>query len=388
MTDSSLRVMFIVTGLSTGGAEAMLLKLLEHIDRDKFKPHVVSLISMGEVGPRIEKLGIPVSVIGFDPSKKSLTPLLRLFKLVHQIRPDIVQTWMYHADLLGGLAARLVGVKNVVWGIRNSSLSSALTKSSTLKVVKICAAISAWLPIQILSCSKRAGEIHWQLGYSARKIKVIPNGFDLVAFRPSSEARDSVRKELNLSLDTFLVGLMARYDSQKNHAGFIYAAAQVRRSMPHVHFVLAGTGVNESNEMLVKLILEHDLKNHVHLIGRRSDMPRLMASLDILASSSSFGEAFPNVLGEAMACGVPCVVTDVGDSAEIVGETGRVVQPGDMEGLARHVQQLLCMPEEARARLGQKARARVEANYEIGYVTLLYEEFYEHAVNGTKSCAG
>ena len=180
---------------------------------------------------------------------------------------------------------------------------------------------------------------------------------------------------------------MARYDSQKNHAGFITAAARIRRAMPHVHFVLAGTGVDETNEMLVKLILEHDLKNHIHLLGRRTDMPRLMASLDILASSS-YGEAFPNVLGEAMACGVPCVVTDVGDSAEIVGDTGRVVQSSDMEGLARDVQELLCMPEEARARLGQKARARVEANYEIGYVTLLYEEFYEHAVNGTKSCAG
>jgi glycosyltransferase involved in cell wall biosynthesis len=382
MTESSLRVIFIVTGLSTGGAEAMLLKLLEHIDRDKFKPQVVSLISMGDVGSRIEKIGIPVSVIGFDPSKKSLAPFLTLFKLVHQIRPDIVQTWMYHADLLGGLAARLVGVKNVVWGIRNSNLSSVLTKSSTLKVVKLCAALSTCLPQQILSCSRRAAVIHGQLGYSAHKIKVIPNGFDLVAFRPSSEARDSVRKELNLPLDSFLVGLMARYDSQKNHGGFISAAAQVRRAMPDVHFLLAGTGVDETNDVLVKLTAEHDLKNHIHLLGRRSDMPRLMASLDILASSSSFGEAFPNVLGEAMACGVPCVVTDVGDSAEIVGDTGRVVQSGDMEGLARNIQEVLSMSKEDMAVFGQKARARVEANYEIGHVTRLYEEFYERIADG------
>ena len=380
-----IRLVFLTTGLQTGGAEAMLLKLLENIDRKRFEPYVITLISRGEIGSRIEKLGIPVYAMGMNRLGLSLFPLARLFKTLRQIRPDIVQTWMYHADLLGGVVARLAGIKKVVWALRNSNLSPDLTKNSTIQVVKICAAISTWLPIQILSCSKRAGEIHAELGYCRDKIKIIPNGFDLGSFQSNSEARESVRKELGLPYDAFLVGLMARYDSQKNHAGFISAAAQVRRSMPCVHFLLAGTGVDKSNEMLVKLILEHDLKKHHHLLGRRTDMPRLMASLDILASSS-YGEAFPNVLGEAMACGVPCVVTDVGDSAEIVGDTGRVVQSGDMEGLARHVQELLCMPEEARARLGQKARARVEANYEIGHVTRLYEEFYEHIANKMESC--
>jgi len=374
-----IRIVFITTGLSTGGAEAMLFKLLEHIDRKKFDPYVISLISQGEIGPRIEKLGIPVVAMGMNTSGLSLFPLARLFKTLRQIRPDIVQTWMYHADLLGGVVARLAGVTKVVWALRNSNLSPNLTKSSTLKVVQICAAISAWLPIQILSCSKRAGEIHGQLGYSRDKIKIIPNGFDLTAFQPNPKSRESVKNELGLPYDVFLVGLMARYDSQKNHAGFISAAAQVRRAMPHVEFILAGTGVDETNEALTKLIAEHDLKNHMHLLGQRSDMPRLMASLDILASSS-FGEAFPNVLGEAMACGVPCVVTDVGDSAEIVGDTGRVVQSGDMEGLARHVQELLCMPEEARARLGQKARARVKEKYDIQLIVKKYENNYENLI--------
>jgi len=380
-----IRIVFLTTGLSTGGAEAMLFKLLENIDRKKFDPYVISLISQGEIGPRIAKLGIPVYAMGMNTSGLSVFPLVRLFKTLRQIRPDIVQTWMYHADLLGGVVARLAGIEKVVWALRNSNLSPDLTKNSTIQVVKICAAISTWLPIQILSCSKRAGEIHTELGYCRDKIKIIPNGFDLGSFQPNTESRESVRNELGLPCDAFLVGLMARYDSQKNHAGFITAAARIRRAMPHVHFVLAGTGVDETNEALTKLIAEHDLKNHIHLLGQRSDMPRLMASLDILASSS-FGEAFPNVLGEAMACGVPCVVTDVGDSAEIVGDTGRVVQSGDMEGLARHIQELMSMPTEERARLGQKARARVEANYEIGHVTRLYEEFYEHIANKMESC--
>jgi glycosyltransferase involved in cell wall biosynthesis len=382
-----IRIVFITTGLSTGGAEAMLFKLLDNIDRKKFEPYVISLISKDEIGQRIEKLGIPVSAMGINSSELSILPLLRLFKILRQIRPDIVQTWMYHADLLGGVVARLAGIKKVVWSLRNSNLSRDLTKSSTIQVVKLCAALSTWLPIQILSCSKRAGEIHAQLGYARDKIKIIPNGFDLGSFQPNSEARESVRKELGLSYDVFLVGLMARYDSQKNHAGFISAVAQVHRSMPEVHFLLAGTGVDKSNKALVKHIADHGLKNHILLLGRRDDMPRLMASLDILASAS-FGEAFPNVLGEAMACGVPCVVTDVGDSAEIVGDTGRVVQSGDMEGLAQYIQEVLSMPMAERARLGQKARARVEANYEIGHVTRLYEELYERIADGKETCAG
>jgi glycosyltransferase involved in cell wall biosynthesis len=320
-----------------------------------------------------------------DRSGCSLLPFLRLFKLMLKIHPDIVQTWMYHADLVGGVAARLVGIKRVVWALRSSNLSESLNKRSTLNVVKICSAISPWIPQHILSCSNRAAEIHADLGYSRGKIKFIANGFDLRVFHPDEEAKVSVRRELGLPPNALLVGLMARYDSQKNHTGFISAAALVHRSTPHVHFLLAGTGVDKSNQALAQLISDHYLKNHIHLLGRRTDMPRLMASLDVLASSS-YGEAFPNVLGEAMACGVQCVVTDVGDSAEIVGDTGRVVLPGDMEGLARHIQEVLSLPVEEKARLGQQARARVAANYEIGYVTRLYEEFYERIVEGDDPC--
>ncbi len=363
----------------------MLLKLLEHIDRRKFDPLVISLTSKAEFGRSIERLEIPVTALDIKFKGVSSFSVLRLVNLLRRVGPDLVQTWMYHADLIGGVAARLAGVRSVVWALRNSNLSESMNKRSTLAVVKICSAISPWIPQHILSCSNRAAKVHAEMGYSRDKIKLIANGFDLGLFRPDAEARVSVRKELGLSPDSLLVGLMARYDSQKNHAGFIVAAAHISRAMPSVHFVLAGSNVDENNVALRALIAEHRLSKSVHLLGRRDDMARLMASLEVLASSS-FGEAFPNVLGEAMACGVPCVVTDVGDSAEIVGETGRVVQSGDMEGLARHIQEVLSLPAEERVRLGQLARARVEAKYEIGYVTGLYEDFYERVSRGNDSC--
>lgn len=377
---SIVRLIFIITNLATGGAETMLLKLLQHLDRSRFNPTVISLMGIGEIGPRIKELGVPVHSLGMRREGIPNTlAALRLSRLLRQIQPDIVHTWMYHADLLGGLAARWAGCRRVIWCIRHSNLSPSENKPSTLKVVRLCARLSRSIPAQIISCSSRAKEVHAAIGYQARKLHVIPNGFELDRFVPDAAARASVRAELGLPADAPLVGLIARYDPQKNHAGFVQAAAWVAAQMPQVNFVLAGKDVDGANAVLQGAIAQHGLQSRMHLLGRRDDVPRLMAALDVLASSSH-GEAFPNVLGEAMACGVPCVVTDVGDSAEIVGRTGCVVAAGDMAGLARGLVQVLQLPAAEKAALGQQARTRVAENYEIGHVAGLYQAFYERVL--------
>ncbi|MDQ3058648.1 MAG: glycosyltransferase [Pseudomonadota bacterium] len=372
-----MKITLIITGLATGGAEMMLHKLLQNIDRSRFEPTVISLMNKGEIGPRIEALGIPVYALGMRRGLPSPLMALRLARLLRQLQPSLVHTWMYHADLLGGLAARLAGCRRVVWGIRHSNLSKTGNKCSTLAVVGLCARLSGWLPMQILSCSQRAKDVHAAVGYVDEKIHVIPNGFDLSHFAPDATARVSLSAELGLPLDAPLVGVVARYDVQKNHLGFVQAAAQLLTQMPQVHFVLAGTGVDSANVDLQTAVAAYPgLQAHMHLLGRRDDVPRLMAAFDVLASPSH-GEAFPNVLGEAMACGLPCVVTDAGDSAEIVSITGRVVAVGDMPALAQQLQEVLCLPAEQRAALGQQARARVQSEYEIGHVARLYQAFYE-----------
>lgn len=374
-----LKVVLVITNLATGGAETMLLKLLQHIDRTRFSPTVISLVSLGEIGPRIEDLGIRVQALGMSRGQFNPMFVFRLAQLLRQIGPDIVHTWMYHADLLGGIAARLAGCGHVVWCIRQSNLSKSENKRSTLWVVKICAVLSRCLPDQIISCSYRAKEVHEAVGYASSKLQVIPNGFDLSRFVPNLAARQSVRLELGVAAGTPLIGLIARFDPQKNHFGFVEAAANIHAQLGDVHFVLAGTGVDNSNAKLLAAINANGLGDHMHLLGRREDIPRLMAALDALASSSH-GEAFPNVLGEAMACGVPCVVTDVGDSAEIVGPTGRVVAAGDMPGLAKGLLELLQLPAKERESLGIQARARVAAQYEIRHVIRMYQSFYEQLV--------
>ena len=362
----------------------MLYKLLKHIDRSRFNPSVISLVGLGDVGPLIEALDLPVFVLGVNPKLPNPVKIFILYRLIRRLNPDIVHTWMYHADFLGGLAARFAGCRRIVWGIRHSNLSLSKNKFSTLLVVRICAYLSPFIPLSILSCSEHAKDIHISFGYAPDKIHVIPNGFEVDQFLPRPSAALSLRDELGLPSHVHLVGLFARFNPQKNHSGFLKAASFVNSKLPDVHFVMAGHLVNSSNVDLMKFIEAFGLQNNVHLLGRRTDVPFLMASLDVLASSSH-GEAFSNVLGEAMSCGVPCVVTDVGDSAVIVGDTGRVVPPGDMVGLGAALVEVLSLPSARKSELGLQARYRVKTLYEISHVVGLYESFYEQVF--LNSCA-
>lgn len=378
-----MNVAFVITGLSTGGAETMLLKLLERIDRNRFSCHVFSLTGLGEIGPRIQSLGLPVEALGMKASMPNPLALTKLARRLEETNTDLVHTWMYHADLLGALAARWAGVRTIAWCIRNSDLNRAKSKLSTRFVVRINALLSSWLPTSVLCCAQVALDVHVALGYAAQKMEVIPNGFDLSRFRLDPEARLSVRNELHLPADTPLIGVVGRFDPQKNHTGFIAAAGLLMRSRPDAHFVLVGAGLDSRNEELVAAARQAGVADAIHWMGQRDDVPRLMAALDVLVSSSTYGEAFPNVLGEAMACGVPCAVTDVGDSAAIVGNTGRVVAARDDQALAAAMGELLALDPAQRLTLGERARARVAEHYEIGQVVRRYEAYYDRLVRRT-----
>ncbi len=370
-----MNIAFIITGLSVGGAETMLLKLLERLDRSKFRPMVISLTTEGDIGQRIASLGIPVVAFGMRSSFPNPFLFLRLVGHIRQFKPDIVHTWMYHADLLGGLAAHIAGIRRIVWGIRHTDLSVAANKRSTLAVVRVCAWFSAWLPMRILVNSEVARAVHATAGYDVSKMQVIPNGFDVTRFLPDKSARDSVRQELALAVNTPLVGVIGRFHPQKNQLGFVQAMSELTVKRPDVHFLLVGHGVDGDNVELMSALKAAGLIAHTHLLGQRKDIPRLMAALDLLALPS-IGEAFPNVVGEAMACGIPCAVSDVGDAALIVGGTGRVVAAGDMPALAHAIEELLRLPACERTTLGVQARERVTGMFEIGCVVSQFEEFY------------
>jgi glycosyltransferase involved in cell wall biosynthesis len=204
---------------------------------------------------------------------------------------------------------------------------------------------------------------------------VIPNGFDIERFRPDATARAWLIEQLGLSHEVALIGFVARFDPMKDHATFFRAASSLAAAEDSVHFVLAGDGMVASNAQ-VSVLMDSGIRDKVHLLGRREDVPRLLAALDVATSTSAYGEGFSNAVGEAMACAVPCVVTDVGDSAWIVGDTGIVVPPGSPERLAEAWQRMLDMGREGRKKLGERARTRVVQRFEIGNVVRRFEDFY------------
>ena len=378
-----LKIVHIITGLNTGGAEVMLRELLKHSPPSEFDCHVVSLTDIGPIGQSIQQLGFKVSALGMRPQFPDPGAIWRLSRRLKRLKPDVVQTWLYHGDLVGGLAARMAGVSSIAWGIHISFLDAEHTKKSLLATVKTGAVLSRFVPRSIVCCAQSALELHQNLGYDARKMQVIPNGFDLQEFRFDARARESVRCELGLALDERVVGLIGRFHPQKDHANFVRAAQILAQNDQRTHFVLVGAGSEWSNTELTGFVDEAGLRSRFHLLGRRDDMARLSASLDVLALSSAYGEAFPLVVGQAMACEVPCVVTDVGDSADLVGNTGRVVAPRDSHALAAAMGELLELGGGERRELGRAARARIEQRFSIESVAARYHALYrEMATKG------
>lgn len=375
-----IKVLHVITGLSTGGAEVMLYRLLGAWDKRHFLGAVVSMVPAGPMGPRIAALGIPVDSLGMRRGVPDPLAVIRLALKIRRFAPDVVQTWMYHANLVGGLAGKLAGRTPVVWGIHNGTLDPRRSSASGVWSCKICARFSRVLPERIVCCSESAKRIHHDLGYAAGRMCVIPNGFDLKQFSPAPEARRALREELGISPDAPLVGLIGRLDPQKDHGTFVRASALLRDRRPELHFILCGDGISWTNNDLSRWIDEAGMRRRFHLLGRRDDLDRITPALDVSCLSSAYGEAFPLVVGEAMACGVPCVVTDVGDCATIVGDTGIVSAPGDAPGLARGIERILELEAGARQELGEAARRRVREHFSLDQIVKRYENLYQEVV--------
>lgn len=371
-----IRICHIITGLDTGGAEKMLLKLVSTMDQSRFQNRVISLTGAGSLGSSFRALGIPI-----DEVRMSKNPVrwpgsfVRLQFLLKRAQPDLVQTWMYHANLLGGMAARLARIP-VVWNLRRGWLDPEIDKRATIWTSRLCAALSARLPVKIVCCAIAAQEYHTAQGYSGEKMMFIPNGFDVTAFRPDHQTRESIRRQLEIPAEALLVGLIARFDPAKDHLTFLRAAASITSAHPAARFVLCGQGIEWSNAALVRWIDEMRLREHVHLLGNRQDIPQILASLDIAVCSSRV-EGFPNAVGEAMATGVPVVVTDVGDTRQLVGTAGAIVPAGDPDALASGIERLCALGSFGRSRIGAAGRKRVFERFSLPVVTQQYELLYE-----------
>ncbi len=373
---SRIRVVHIINSFQLGGAETMLCNLLLRTDLTRFEPSIISLIDDMTLAGPAQKANVPITVIGMKPGVPDPRGLLRTARTLRRLQPDIVQTWMDHSNLIGGLAARMATGAPVVWGVHHGHHIPGVAKRMTRFTVWTCAQLSRLLPSRIVLCSEESRRLYTANGFAAERLTVIPNGFDTVKFHPDEDARISVRRELNVDPQAVLIGFLARFDPNKDHSNFIRAAAQLAAQHNNVHFVLCGHRVDNDNSALTGQIAELGLTDRFHLLGARSDAPRIQASLDI-ASTSSFSEAFPMTIGEAMSCGVPFVATDVGDSARIIDTAGRVVPPRDPVALANAWNELVSMGRAGRLQLGQAARKRICALFALEAVTRQYEAVYD-----------
>jgi glycosyltransferase involved in cell wall biosynthesis len=370
-----MNIDFVSTGLNSGGAERNLMRLVTGLRDRGHCTRVISLTDKGPIANQLERVGIDTMALEIKPHTV-IPGLLKLSRWMQKGNADLVQTWMYHANLFGALASRFAGNLPVVWGIRQSNLHPKYSKRSTRLVASLGSRTSARIRA-IVCCAESVRQVHQELGYVKSKMVVIPNGVDVEEFKPDEGARVLLRRELKITDgDVKLIGLVGRFDLQKDHRTFLRAAKMFSDVAGDINIVLCGSGINWGNRTLVEWIRSFYGESGVHLLGVRSDVAGIIAGLDLLVSSASYGEGFPNVIAEAMACSVPVVGTDVGETRYLVGDTGRVVQPENPQALAEAMLEVYRMEPQQRLTLGDRARARIEETYSVERMCSLYEKLY------------
>lgn len=369
----TVRVVHVITTLDRAGAQLLLCRLVSRLDASRVAGEVICLGPDGPAGDELEAAGWPVTAINMRPGAVRRADLQRLGHALRRADADVTHTWMYHADLLGGLVARARTHSRVIWSLHQSALPADQFRRSTRAIARLNAGLSWVVPDRIVSTSWSARDFHARLGYRQSKIDVIPTSFEIRRVPRSGR----LRRELGVGPDVPLVVRVGRFHAQKDYPTFFCAMESVLAKDPLVHVVAIGEEVTADN---AGLGLPSDL-SRVHLLGERADAADLVADCDVAVSSSAFGESTPLVIGEAMAAGVPVVTTDVGDSARLVGDTGRVVLERNPVALSAAVLELLRDDQVQRESRIAATQARIVTEYGLDVMVTRYEELYESTLS-------
>jgi glycosyltransferase involved in cell wall biosynthesis len=369
-----IRVTHLVTDLARGGAEVFLQRLVT-TRQDGIRHRVISLTGEGELGPEIRAAGVEVAALSLAGAAGLPRTLMHLRRMLRRDKPDVLMTWLYHADFVGTLASGL-GVKTkLVWNIRCADMDLTKYGYASRALPHVLARLSR-RPAVVVANSLAGRRIHERYGYGPRRWEILPNGFDTHNFRPDPMRRAQTRAALGIEQAVPVVGLFARYDPMKDHATFLSAAEIVAKARPQVLFLLAGRGTDGTafNQLIGG---REELRARLILLGERQDIPELMSATDI-AVCSSLTEGFPNTIGEAMASGVPCISTDVGDAAVLIGDTGALVPKADAAALAQKLDEFLDLTPQARQALGEKARGRIEEQFSLQAIAARYAGLFRN----------
>jgi glycosyltransferase involved in cell wall biosynthesis len=352
-------ILHVISGLGTGGAEAMLVQVACALQRRGLPQHVVNLGDRAENARLLETGGVGVTDLGLTGLVGLPGALLKLRSLIAAHRPSVVHGWMYHGNLVAALGHRIAPGRRgrrLFWGLRASNMDAARYG----RINRLSALLSRW-PDVVIANSAAGARFHTALGYRPRVLEIVPNGIDCDRFRPDEQLRCAVRSELGITPDAVVAIHVARVDAMKDQSTFLAAMQQV----PQVTALLVGKGTDELS-----------LPANVRALGLRGDVQRLYCAADIVVSSSAFGEGFSNVLTEGMAAGLIPVATDVGDAGVIVGNTGAVIPPRDVEGLAIAIAAEAGLPAAERRARGMIARARIQAQFTIDKAVEAHARLY------------
>ncbi|MFO1409010.1 MAG: glycosyltransferase [Steroidobacteraceae bacterium] len=375
-----LRVLHVISGLRTGGAEWAMLRVVRGLAGRGFHACVVSVSGGGPVADALRSNGIEVVALDLSRPGGLLGGIRALRRVVREFRPDVVQGWMYHGNLFAWVAAR--PSIPYVFGIRHSLPTLDGEKRLTRLAIRIGAVLSRGAAA--VTYNARCSQPHHEaLGYSPTHARWIPNGFNTQAFRPDAESGATMRRALGLKAEHLVVGMVGRYHPIKGHEVFLAAAGMVLERGLRCTFLVAGRGVGDETSGLRAQARRLGIEAHVEFVDEQRDMRALMNALDVLCLASH-SEAFPNVIGEAMACEVPVVATDVGDVAEIVGDTGTVVPAGDPVSMARAIEQLCGLLPGRRKEQGRAARRRIVERFSEEQMLAAFAELYGQATAGRR----
>jgi glycosyltransferase involved in cell wall biosynthesis len=356
-------IFILIRSLNIGGTERQIIELVKGLDRKRFNITVGLFYNEGALIEDIKNMPW-IHVISLNKAGRwdIIKFFLRFIKLLKALQPDILYSFLPDANIVGLIAGRLSGVKQIIWGVRASNMDVSCYDWLSRISLRLSTLLSRF-PDAIITNSYAGREFHRSLGYNTNRMMVIPNGIATDRFKPDHSAGLRVRDEWNIDEERITIGLVGRLDPMKDHTTFLQAVKIFDQKEYSVCFVCIGDGKEPYKSEIHSLCRRLGLNGSLIWTGERYDMIAVYNAMDIVTSSSSFGEGFPNVIGEAMACGVPCVVTDVGDSAIIVGETGIIVPPKDPQALADGWRSMLKHLDDKSYSIKEKTRARMVSHY-------------------------
>ena len=377
----SIKILHIISGLNDGGAESLLFNFLCNSENNI--NFVISLKGKGKYGEMIEGKGIKIFYFNFAFDLSLISNFICLTKIIRLIKPDIVQTWLYNADLLGGCAAYLANSKNIFWGIHHGSLDKNINKFSTIFIAKINSFLSYFIPRKIVVCADSSKFMHIKNGFSKQKFITIENGIDLNKFKRSPKERSFFRNKINIKSDETLYGTVARFHPIKDHITLIKSIFRLKNAGYKFKYLLIGESINNKNKLLNELIKKYGLEEIIILIEKEENISLVMNAIDLHVLSSK-SEALPMVILEAMGCGTPCISTNVGDVKNLILDKNLVVETSNQLELFNAMRIFSDLDQKNKKKLSISVEKHIKENYSLENMTAKYLNLYQKYINSNK----